>query len=122
MEHPDWLSYDDRLGGMCAIASSHLWFLFQDAGFKPQIALSQNSWNGAHVFVILDNEMWDVTASQFGAKVPDIVCMPAEEAAKARWYWKPLKTFNTPAELRQDQIETGWPSDQTVPVEKARAA
>jgi hypothetical protein len=119
---PLWEIYGDDLSGMCAIASAHLWFLFQDAGFKPQIGHAHKPHIGAHIFVILDGEMWDITATQFAQSIPKVVQMPLEAAAKARWYWKPSTIFNTPADLRREQVSLGWPDHQTVPKDKAIAA
>ena len=121
-QYPSCVGYGKGLDGMCAIASSHLWFLFQDAGFKPTIAGAHQPGLGAHVFVILDGEIWDITATQFAKAIPEVVNMPLEVASKSRWYWNPKLTFDTPAELRNKQVELGWPDYQTVPKDKAIAA
>jgi len=122
MEHPSCVGYGSDLDGMCAIASAHLWFLFQDAGFKPTIAHAHCSGIGGHVFVVLDDEVWDVTASQFARSIPNVVNMPLEAASRSRWYWKPNTIFKSPAELRENQLALGWPDYQTIPEEKAKAA
>lgn len=121
-QNPGCWGYGRDLDGMCAIASSHLWFLFQDAGFKPTIAHAHCAGLGGHVFVVLDDEVWDVTATQFAKAIPTVVNMPLEVASRSRWYWKPERTFASPAELREKQLELGWPDHQTVPKEKAKAA
>jgi hypothetical protein len=48
------------LCGMCGIASAHLFQILKNAGIRPMIAA-----NNAHVFLLLDDYVLDITACQF---------------------------------------------------------
>jgi hypothetical protein len=62
---------------MCAIASRKLATDLKKAGFKPELALSELDKTGdtVHVFVLVNDYIVDVTASQF--KKPKLYIVPA---------------------------------------------
>lgn len=98
------------LNGMCAIASGMLFEQLTMRGYKPIIAMSEGEYDSAHCFVLLEDMILDVTASQFGE--PDIVI--AHEKSVDMWYWTPRIQFGMVRSLLKHQKRTGWPKHQLV--------
>lgn len=71
-------STPERLAGLCAIGSALLAKEFREAGYDAKVIWGRhgmNGWNGSHCWVISDNEIWDVTATQFEYRshIPKVV-------------------------------------------------
>lgn len=101
------MPYD--LTGMCGIASGKLWSMLTESGFNARIAI-RNKVGDGHCFVIVDNYIVDVTATQFGLRAVEV--RPAKDARQQHRFWRATKIHNDLHSLRQHQINTGWPSDQ----------
>ena len=94
------------LGGMCAIASAKLFRLLTDAGYDHvRIAV-----NGAHAFVICDEEIIDVTATQFG--FDKIVITPLSKVGSSEYFWQAENTFKSVQAFAKYQNENDWSEDQ----------
>lgn len=101
-------SFPHDLGGMCAIAASQLWKRLTEAGIEAKLAI-RNHGCESHCFVIVDDYIVDVTATQFGMEPIEII--PKKQARK-HWFWKHTKLHDTATELRTYQLKTGWPFEQ----------
>lgn len=104
--------FSDDLTGMCAIASAKLSRALTDAGIAHEIHLF-NDW-GCHVFLVVDDHVLDVTATQFFEfKNIKIVFRPLRMIDIEKcYYYKSSKKFSSAKELRAHQIKTSWPIHQ----------
>ena len=100
------------LNGWCAIASAQLARRLTIEEIPHRICMAEDP-IGCHVFLIVEDHVVDVTATQFMAYEKEPVVIIHEREASARWYYQVHKEFSTPAELRKYQRKMGWPSDQT---------
>lgn len=99
---------NDDLAGMCAIASGYLHRLFNNAGIESFLCV-----NHQHCFVIANNHIIDITATQYGLKPVTIVDI--EIADQEFWFIE--QKFKTQEGLLEYQFDAGWPFDQMVLVE-----
>jgi hypothetical protein len=102
------------LNGMCARASAELWRALVRFGFKPEIHLWVCPFDQetAHVFVVVDDHVVDITATQFSMMRNQLVFIAHKREAE-RWDWYQSQTvFNTPEELIRQQKKDKWPIDQ----------
>lgn len=103
------------LAGYCAIASAELYRKLQKYGIEDlQLAMWVNDYDDhAHVFLLWNEHVVDVTATQFGySNIGEVEIRPLKEAMNMIPQWQPLHTFDSPAELRRNQLENGWPENQ----------
>lgn len=100
------------LCGYCAIASAKLFNRLIEAGFKPELRLHESE-NLGHVFVAVEDNVIDLTASQFvDFHYEDMVIMHEREA-EAYFFYKPAHVFNSVKALIRYQKQNGWPAYQT---------
>lgn len=104
--------YGEELTGYCARGSAMLWTALVKAGLSPVICLARSQ-DGDHVFVMCENYIVDVTATQFGER-PVCIKRFGRGGLQPPWYWRCFKTFNDPNSLKQCQIEEDWPKDEIV--------
>lgn len=97
------------LRGFCARAAVKLATLLKAAGFQPEIVMAQGAY-ASHVFVIVDDKIVDVTATQFGAQAIVVI----DRTAVHEWWWIPSKTWPDIEELREHQLLKGWPEHQVI--------
>ncbi len=95
------------LNGMCAIASCHLFNELKKAGIDSRIAI-----NDQHCFLIVDNYIVDVTASQFD--LPCVFIKHLDDAECEHDFFIVENEFDSIADLYQYQIDEGWPLEQLV--------
>lgn len=69
---------DDTLAGLCGIASGYLFLALQKAGIKAKIAVSE-----IHAFILVEDQIVDITASQFGLE--DICIVDTKTAIEDFW-------------------------------------
>lgn len=101
----------DNLMGWCAIASAKLWKSLDAAGIKAEIHLAQDI-DGCHVFLVIEDHVVDVTATQFSEfESSKLVIMHVKEA-EGHWFYQSSDIFETADDLRENQIRTGWPRHQ----------
>jgi hypothetical protein len=105
--------YAHSLMGWCAIASAQLFRELKRAGIDSTIHLHEGD-GPCHCFVVVDDHVVDVTATQFDEFVDkEIVILPKSKAEKYDFYTT-CETFNYPNDLRDYQLDTDWPRDQIV--------
>ena len=102
----------DDLNGWCAITSARLWRDLSAAGVKSEIHMAESD-DGCHVFLVVDDHVVDVTATQFNEfRNRKLVIMHHREADRF-WFYQSCDIFDTAEDLRVTQIRTGWPPEQT---------
>ena len=106
--HRQKFNCDDDLAGMCAISSGYLYRLLRKAGIESFLCV-----NHEHCFVLANDYIVDITATQYGLKPVTIV--EVEKAYQEFWFIE--NKFKTPEDLFEHQFDEGWPFDQMVLVE-----
>lgn len=101
-----------NLNGWCAIASAQLSREFSQNDIKHEIHMSETDM-GNHVYVIVDDHVVDVTATQFSEFKNENIVILHHREADLYWFWRSAYVFQTANELRKHQRKTGWPIDQT---------
>lgn len=102
--------FPSDLMGFCAIGARKLFLELQAAGLKPKLALAGTEDESSHCFVVVDDYVVDVTATQFyQAKVvvrhlSRIKCRP--------WFWTPLSLYSTMRGFDARLAKDGWPDEQ----------
>ena len=72
-------NFSKHLDCMCAIASHALTYWFRKHSYQAVLAKGEFTtdpdmdWGDCHCWVELDGEIWDITASQFDLRVPNII-------------------------------------------------
>lgn len=104
---------EDCLAGWCAIASAKLFTKLQAASVAAELRM----WTcpdtlNSHVFVVVEEHIVDVTASQFiEFAYQPVVVMPESESFAFQFY-QHSDVFRSVDELRHHQIMTRWPKKQ----------
>lgn len=102
----------DTLSGWCAIASAKLHDLLTEQGIDATISVWNSSW-GSHVFLIVDDHVVDITATQFSEFVTQpVVIMHQKQAETFEFYQSDIE-LATPNDLRRYQKKNRWPNAQT---------
>lgn len=101
--------YDRDLCGMCCIASARLFESLQSLGYSPVLAISEGKYGSAHCFIVLDDLVLDITATQFNAEAISIV---HEKLAEQHWWWIATKLFYSVDALVKYQRRVGFPKHQ----------
>jgi len=104
-------NYNPRdLTGWCAISAAYLFRELQKEGIKS--AIHVKDYYNCHCFVVVDDHVVDVTATQFAEfRNKPIVIMHIKEA-EAYSFYTTEKVFKLPDELRAHQLRTKWPKRQ----------
>lgn len=102
---------DGRLTGWCAIASAELHTRLQRANIPAEIHLS-NVGISCHVYVVVDDHVVDVTASQFPAFKNETVLIKHQRELEKHWFYSNSEIFNSAKALRKNQIKVGWVKHQ----------
>jgi len=112
-EHIDQLSPypTNDLGGMCAIASGRLWQKLMQAGINAEIHLCECDWY-AHVYVVVDDYVLDVTATQFKEFRNQSILYIHKKEAEAYEFFNTTQVFKHIRELIAYQKKLRWPIDQ----------
>ena len=113
-EHRDQLEPfpTNDLGGMCAIASGRLWRKLTQSGIHATIHLAETI-GYAHCYVVVDDYVLDVTATQFAEFRREPIVYIHTKEAEAFDYYNTTKVFNSSKQLREYQKKMRWPVDQT---------
>lgn len=96
-----------NLSGWCAISSAHLFRELRKAKITAEL-----HYVSGHCFVVVEDHVVDVTATQFGefTKTPILILHLKE--AEQHWFYKTEKIFENPTELREHQLKEKWPRCQ----------
>lgn len=103
--------------GYCAIASAELFRQLKKVGVDDvQLAMWIDDYGmTAHVFLLWQQYVVDITATQFardGRDIKDVEIRPLNEAMNMLEEWQPLHVFEDPIDLRRNQMEEDWPEEQ----------
>jgi PDZ domain-containing secreted protein len=104
----DYPSHD--MNGWCAIASAELHRRLAAEGIYSVLFMSEGA--GAHVFIVVDDHVVDITATQFREfEDTKIVVLHTKEAEQYDFY-ETSQMFETPQKLRKYQVRNHWPGEQ----------
>lgn len=104
----------DDLTGLCAIASAELFDQLETIGLRPELHLWTCVQDGisSHVFVVLDDVVVDITATQFSKmRAPKVYIAHKRIAERWEWY-QSQEVFDTVRDLIRYQKKHRWPSNQ----------
>jgi len=94
-----------RCTGYCGRASAMLQQELRHAGFNARIAYVCEDHSG-HAFVVVDNHLVDVTATQFGIFGRTVI---RKFPYNKYWFWRnPVQFFDTPKDWIEYQTSNGW--------------
>ena len=105
--------YPKNLCGMCAIASAKVFIELKNKGYRPELRLWMGEWGG-HCFVVVDDHIVDITATQFPDFSDSKVLVIHEREADMFEFYKTTKVFETVKQLQKHQKNTKWPTEQIV--------
>lgn len=105
--------WNQDLTGWCAIASARLHTEMVKAGFIGELHMSSNRC-GAHVFVVFEDHVIDVTATQFDFTNEPIFIRHHREAEGISKWFITAETYRDAKTLRKAQVKDGWPQEQIV--------
>jgi len=119
LEARSWAEYEadkigdmnDGLSGWCAIASAELHNRLRKVGIPAHIHMAQLD-NSCHVFVVVDDHVVDVTASQFHKFKNETVLVKHHRELESHWFYSTRHVFNSAKALRKHQIKENWDKDQ----------
>lgn len=107
-------NFSADLCGMCAIANAHLYRVLKDHGIRFWLVE-----NDHHVFLLRQNRVLDVTATQFG-DYGRVLFTPLDAPAAHKGdkigdvsWWQVRRKFATLEQLNAYMKQTGWPPYQT---------
>ena len=104
--------HPDDLRGWCAIAAGEIWKRLKKVGIKADICLSTHDYMGSHCFLLVEDHILDVTATQFEDFEDKKVVVMHSKEAEIHEIYRVDKTFGTSKELRLYQNRQRWPSKQ----------
>ena len=100
------------LCGWCAIASGELFRKLQKAGIESEIFLHESKSLG-HAFVVTQDYVVDVTATQFHEfRDKTVIIMHLREAEAYLYYSSITRVFKDVDSFRRFQKKNGWPTYQ----------
>lgn len=94
----------------CAIASGILFLCLKHVGLDSTLCLSQEQL-GSHVFLIAEDHVIDITATQFRKFANQPVVIIHEKSA-TEWYHRVDESFDTVKDLIKFQKKSKWPKSQ----------
>ncbi len=97
--------YWEGCGGLCAIASAKLFKKLEFLGIDAKIVI-----NNHHCFLLVDEHILDVTATQFTYNNARVTIIPNNKAQP--YYWQQKEVFNSLEELLNYQNKADWPKHQ----------
>jgi len=104
-------THEVSLRGWCAVASGELWRRLKRAGIDSVIHMWVEDVS-AHVFVVVDDMVVDVTASQFFELRKQAVFIEHYRLAQRYYFYHTHEVFGTADELRKAQLKEQWPREQ----------
>jgi len=99
------------LNGWCAIASAQLSRELNRENIKHKICVANDGW-GSHVFVMVEDHVVDVTATQFHPFRKSSVLLVHHKEVSDLEYYRIDMTFDSADELRKWQKKVKWPAGQ----------
>ena len=105
---------EEDLSGWCAIASAELWRQLSRLGFAVEIHawICPQDKESAHVFLVVDDHVVDITATQF-SRMRNIPVYIAHVKEAERWdHYNTQLVFKTPEDLIKYQKKVRWDAAQ----------
>jgi hypothetical protein len=103
--------FSKDLNGWCAIASGQLFRELEKKGFQPKLRAAVDRFTcWAHVFVVLDDQIIDVTATQFREFKNQPVVIGHEKELQKNWFHQHTDEFISVPQLRAWQKKERWPA------------
>lgn len=96
---------DDDMCGMCGVSTMYLSRLLKQENIHHNLCVADDR---RHCFVVCEQLIVDVTATQFSEDRVVIVSAKDTDRDINRWYWKASHTFSSEQELRQHLIDQKW--------------
>lgn len=106
----------NNLMGLCAIASAKLFVALEAEGIKSEIAVYRRDNGFSHVFLIVDDHVVDITATQFVRFCTNPVVILHEREADVHEFYRYNYKYSGVKSLRMHQKKHNWSSAQTVEV------
>ena len=103
--------YEQDLCGWCGICSAELWRQLRAEDIRAKIHL-HNCASLSHVFVVVEDHIVDVTATQFSEFADKPIVVMPEFMGKSFDFYETVEIFNSAADLRKHQVRTKWPKLQ----------
>jgi hypothetical protein len=101
-----------ELDGWCAIASAHLFNELKKLGIECEIHAWVHKSGEAHVYVVVDDHVIDVTATQFREFRNTPVVMMHQREAEQHEFYQTVSVFHSVEDLRKWQQKGRWPKHQ----------
>ena len=92
---------------LCAISSAELHKRLRKEK-QPSILVENNT----HCFVMCDDYVVDITATQFGIQEEVYIRKHDHSAVKNKYFYRINNKFRSVKKLREHQKKEGWPRDQ----------
>ena len=99
------------LNGWCAIASGELHKRLVKAKVRAELHMALDE-IGCHVYVVVEDHVVDVTATQFREFKHDPVVIKHHKEIEHIWFYQSGEVFHSAKDLRKYQLREGWPNDQ----------
>jgi hypothetical protein len=96
--------WKEDLGGMCAIASYLIFDILKENEYEPTLVHAEINPIGGHCFILCNDYLIDVTATQFGEKEKVIVKKYSELEQKD--FWKRNTFINSKKGIQS--LVNGW--------------
>lgn len=108
-EHPN-IGGTHTLACYCAIASAKLWHMLRNAGINAKLVS-----NDHHAFVVVDDWIVDITATQFGSEYEKVEIRHVDDVDSVdEWWWAQHYVHTCARQFRTHQRLVGWPRSQWV--------
>jgi hypothetical protein len=102
-----------KLDGWCARASAELFKQLKEEDIDASIHVwNENTGEIAHVFVVVDDHVVDVTATQFPEFEDKPVVILHQREAEAYEFYQTKHVFHSVQELLKYQKKSRWPASQ----------
>lgn len=95
------------LCGWCAISAAQLFRELRKESINAEL-----HYVSGHCFVVVDDYIVDVTATQFAEFKDKKINIIHTKEAEQHWFYTAEKVFAHPAQLRKYQLEEQWPRRQ----------
>jgi hypothetical protein len=102
----------ETLEGWCAIASAELHTRLLHASINADLHMWESGDGPCHCFVVVDDYVVDVTATQFKEFHNRPILIMHYKEAEVYEYYRSTHTFGRAKDLRRYQKREGWPKYQ----------
>jgi hypothetical protein len=106
---------DRTLCGLCAVASTRLFVALREKGFYPKFAVysDQPASDYAHVYILVDSYIVDVTATQIHPSCRAVeIRRVGGDLPFREWNLAKCVILHSVRALTKFQLATDWPRDQ----------